>query len=84
MVIAASRGGGLFEYPSMGAYVKIKFIIIRVMMGELCSYTQTIGPPDNDFFMNHRLTIIVENKLDVKNITSVYRDVLREDKTYAS
>jgi hypothetical protein len=54
------------------------------MVGELCSYTQTIGPSDNDFFMNHRLTIIVENELDVKDITDVYRDVLREEKTYSS
>jgi hypothetical protein len=74
----------LFEYPSVSAYVKIKFVLIRVMVGELCSYTQTIGPSDNDFFMNHRLTIIVENELDVKDITDVYRDVLREEKTYSS
>jgi len=53
------------------------------MVGELCSYTQTIGPSDNDFFMNHGLTIIVENELDVKDITNVYRDVLSEDKTYS-
>jgi hypothetical protein len=83
MVIEASRVGGLFECPSMGAYVKIKFVLIRVMVGELCSYTRTIGPSDNDFFMNHGLTIIVENELDVKDIINVYRDVLREDKTYS-
>ena len=83
MGIEASRVGGLFECPSMSAYVKVKFVLIRVMMGELCSYTQTIGPSDNDFFMNHGPTIIVENELDVKNITNVYRDVLSEDKTYS-
>ena len=37
-----SMQSGLFEYPSMGAYVKIKFVLIRVMVGELCSYTRTI------------------------------------------
>jgi hypothetical protein len=83
MVIEASRVGGLFECPATGAYVKIKFVLIRVMVGELCSYTQTIGPSDNDFFTNHGLTIIVENELDVKDITNVYRDVLSEDKTYS-
>ena len=82
-MIEASRVGGLFECPSMSAYVKVKFVLIRVMVGELCSYTQTIGPSDNDFFMNHGLTIIVENELDVKDITNVYRDVLSEDKTYS-
>jgi hypothetical protein len=83
MVIEASRVGSLFECPSMSAYVKIKFVLIRVMVGELCSYTRTIGPSDNDFFMNHGLTTIVENELDVKNITDVYWDVLSEDKTYS-
>jgi hypothetical protein len=83
MVIEASRVGGLFERPSMSAYVKIKFVLIRVMVGKLCSYTQTIGPSDNDFFMNHGLTIIIENELNVKDITNVYRDVLSEDKTYS-
>ena len=73
----------LFEYSSMGAYVKIKLVLIRVMVGELCSYTRTIGPSDNDFFMNHGLTIIVENELDVKDITNIYRDILSEDKTYS-
>jgi hypothetical protein len=53
------------------------------MVGELCSYTQIIGPSDNDFFMNPGVTIIVEHELDVKDITNVYRDVLREEKTYA-
>ena len=53
------------------------------MVGELCAYTQTNGPSNNDFFMNPGLTIIVENELDVKDITNVYRDVLREEKTYA-
>lgn len=67
----------------MRAYVKVKFVLIRVMMGELCAYTQTVGPSDNDFFFNRGLTIIVENKLDVKDITDVYRDVLREEKTYS-
>ncbi len=83
MVIEASRVGGLFEGPSMGAYVKIKFVLIRVMVGELRSYHMTIGPSDNDFFMNHGLTIIVENKLDVQDITNGYRDVLSEDETYS-
>jgi hypothetical protein len=83
MVIKVSRVGGLVECPAMGAYVKVKFVLIRVMVGELCSYTQTIGPSDNDFFMNQGLTIIVQNKLDVKDITNVYRDVLSEDKTYS-
>jgi hypothetical protein len=83
MVIEASRVGGLFERPSMSAYVKIKFVLIRVMVGKLCSYTQTIGPSDNDFLMNHGLTIIIENELNVKDITNVYRDVLSEDKTYS-
>ena len=83
MVIEASRVGGLFEGPSMGAYVKIKFILIRVIVGELRSYHMTISPSDNDFFMNHGLTIVVENELDVKDITNVYRDVLSEDKTYS-
>ena len=32
----------------MSAYVKVKFVLIRVMVGELCAYTQTIGPSDND------------------------------------
>jgi hypothetical protein len=67
----------------MSAYAKIKFVLIRVMVGKLCSYTQTIGPSDNDFFMNHGLTITVENELNVKDITNVYRDVLSEDKTYS-
>jgi hypothetical protein len=53
------------------------------MVGELCSYTQILGPSNNDFFMNHGLAIIVENELDGKDITNVYRDVLREEKTYA-
>jgi hypothetical protein len=83
MVIEASRVGGLFECPSTGAYVKVKFVLICVMVGELCSDTQTIGPSDNDFFMNHGLAIIVENELDVKDIPDVYRDVLSEDKTYS-
>ena len=48
MVIEGSRVGGLFKCPSMSAYVKIKFVLIRVMVGELYSYTQTIGPSDND------------------------------------
>lgn len=81
MVIEASLGS-LFEYPATGAYVKVKFVLIRVMVGKLCSYTQTIGPSDNDFFMNHGLTTIVKNKLDIKDITNVYRDILSEDKTY--
>jgi len=67
----------------MGAYVKIKFILIRVIVGELRSYHMTISPSDNDFFMNHGLTIIVENKLDVQDITNGYRDVLSEDETYS-
>ena len=53
------------------------------MVGELCSYTQIIGPSDNDFFMNPGLTIIIENELDVKDVTNVYRDVLGEEKTDA-
>jgi hypothetical protein len=81
MVTEASRGRGLFKCPAMGAYVKIKFVLIRVRVGELRSYHMTIGPSDNDFFMNHGLTIVVENELDIKDITSVYRDVLGEDKT---
>jgi len=67
----------------MGAYVKIKFVIIRVMVGELGSYTQIMGPSDNDFFMNYGVTIIVEHELDLKDITYIHRDVLREDKTYS-
>ena len=77
-----SMQSGLFEYPPMGAYVKVKFVLIRVMVGELCSYTRTIGPSDNDFFTNHGLTIIVESELDVEDIANAYRDVLREEKTY--
>jgi hypothetical protein len=53
------------------------------MVGELRSYHMAIGPSDNDFFMNHRLTIIVENELDVEDIINVYWDVLSEDKTYS-
>ena len=82
-MIEASRGGGLVEYPSMGAYVKIKFVPIRVIVEELRSYHMTIGPSDNDFFVNPGLTLIVENELDVKDIIQVYWDVLREDKTYS-
>jgi hypothetical protein len=59
LMIEASRVGGLFECSSMGAYVKIKFVLIRVMVGELRSYYMTIGPSDNDFFMNHGSIIIV-------------------------
>jgi hypothetical protein len=76
MVIEAARVGGLFECPSTGAYVKIKFVLIRVMVGETLLLYMSHWSSDNDFFMNHRLTIIVENELDVKDITNVYRDAL--------
>src|SRR5438128_12599711 len=49
----------LFEYSCMGAYVKSKFVLIRVIVGELSSYTRTIGQSDSDFFMIHVLPIIV-------------------------
>ena len=62
----------------MSAYVKIKFVLIRVMLGELCTYTRPIGPSDNDFFLNRGLTSIVENELDVKDITDIYRGVLSQ------
>ena len=67
----------------MRAYVKVKFVLVRVMMGELCAYTRTVGPSDNDLYLNCGLTIIVENELDVKDITDVYRNVLGEEKTYS-
>jgi len=58
-MIEIARASGLFECPSMGAYVKIKFVPIRVMVGELGSYHIAVGASDNDFFMNHGVTIIV-------------------------
>jgi hypothetical protein len=81
LLIEASRVEGLFQCPSMGAYVKIKFVPICVMVGELRSYHMTLGPSDNDFFMNHGVTIIVESKLDGKSITNIYGDICREYKT---
>jgi hypothetical protein len=81
LMVEASRVGGLFECPSMGAYVKIKFVLIRVMVGELHSYYMTIGPSDNDFFMNHGSTVIVQSELNVKGITNIYGNVLSKDKT---
>jgi hypothetical protein len=84
LMIEAARVGGLFECPSMGAYVKIKFILIRIMAGELRSYHMTIGPSDNDFFMNHGSTIIVESELNIKDITNIYWNRLGKDKTQST
>ena len=75
--------GGLFEYPSMIAYVKIEFILILVLVGELRSYKMTIGPSDSDLLANNGLTVIVENELYVKYITNIYCYVTIYDKTYS-
>ncbi len=37
----------------MIAYVKIEFILILVLVGELRSYKMTIGPSDSDLFANN-------------------------------
>jgi hypothetical protein len=80
-MIEISRASGLFECPSMGAYVKIKFVPIRVMVGELSSYYITVGSSDNDFFIKHGVTIIVQSELNSKNIANIYGDVRHEYKT---
>ena len=80
--IGCTSRGGLFECPSMIAYVKIEFILILVLVGELRSYKMTIGPSDSDLFANNGLTVIVENELYVKYITNVYCYVTIYDKTY--
>ena len=82
--IGCTSRGGLVECPSMIAYVKIEFILILVLVGELRSYKMTIGPSDSDLFANNGLTVIVENELYVKYITNVYCYVTIYDKTYPS
>src|SRR5205823_10457987 len=58
--IGCTSRGGLFECPAMIAYVKIEFILILVLVGELRSYKMTVGPSDSDLFANNRSTVIVE------------------------
>ena len=81
--IGCTSRGGLFECPSMIAYVKIEFILILVLVRELRSYKMTIGPSDSDLFANNGLTVIVENELYVKHIANVYCYVTFYDKTYS-
>jgi hypothetical protein len=54
------------------------------MAGELRSYHMTIGPSDNDFFMNHGSTIIVKSELNTKDITNIYWNRLGKDKTQST
>ena len=81
--IGCTSRGGLFECPAMIAYVKIEFILILVLVGELRSYKMTIGPSDSNLFANNRSTVIVEHKLYVKYITNVYCYFIIYDKTYS-
>src|SRR2546430_1399461 len=82
--IGCTSPGGLFECPSMIAYVKIELILILVLVGELRSYEMAIGPSDSDLFANNGLTVIVENELYVKYITNVHCYITIYDKTYSS
>ena len=63
-------------------YVKVEFIFILVLVGELRSYKMTVGPSDSDLLANNGLTVIVENELYVKYITNIYCYVTIYDKTY--